>query len=79
MTADPKSNGFYEAGRFKKYIPRFYRLMELKFMQKNDKIKMFEWYDPNKTFHSKGIWLENANGGSPLTVIGSSKFGVRSY
>ena len=30
LTSSPRANGFYKAGRFKKYIPGMYRANELK-------------------------------------------------
>ena len=32
LTSSPRSNGFYRAGRFKKYIPGMYRVNELNFL-----------------------------------------------
>ena len=37
---------------------------------------MYEWFDHNKTFHSKGIWVMNKNELSPMTIIGYIYFSI---
>lgn len=83
LTSSPRANGFYKAGRFKKYIPGMYRANELRVLSSNKKqgnIQIHEWENGEATYHAKGAWLyENAaQHGPSMTVIGSSNYSYRS-
>ena len=60
LTSSPRANGFYRAGRFKKFIPGMYRVNELRILretQKHKNVRMFEYENGEWTFHAKGAWL----------------------
>ena len=41
MTASPRANGFYKAGRAKSYIPYFYRQYELDILKEMQSMDLF--------------------------------------
>ena len=57
LTSSPRANGFYKAGRVKKYIPGIYRVNELKSLKKYPKIGINEWEAFGWTYHAKGAWF----------------------
>lgn len=73
LTASPQANGFYKAGKYKHYIPIFYRIFEQQFTQ-----PLYEYARPGWTFHAKGFWAELKDNSS-VTVIGSSNYAERSF
>lgn len=82
LTSSPRANGFYKAGRFKKYIPGMYRVNELAVLKstaKNENVKIFEWESGEWTFHGKGAWIyEDGEDLPSATIIGSSNYSFRS-
>jgi CDP-diacylglycerol---glycerol-3-phosphate 3-phosphatidyltransferase len=87
LTSCPKANGFYKAGRVKKYIPGIYRVNELNMLQKwqglasrPDDFAIFEYCKGDWTFHGKGAWVyeDRSTNKVDMTVIGSSNFSYRS-
>jgi len=83
LTSSPRANGFYKAGRFKKYIPGMYRVNEeriLKDTRKGQNVRMFEYENGEWTFHAKGAWVyEKSQPEVPqMTIIGSSNYSRRS-
>jgi CDP-diacylglycerol---glycerol-3-phosphate 3-phosphatidyltransferase len=83
LTSSPRANGFYRAGRFKKFIPGMYRVNELRILretQKHKNVRMFEYENGEWTFHAKGAWLyEKTQPQLPqMTIVGSSNFSRRS-
>ena len=72
ITASPKANGFYKAGRVKGFIPYLYRVYESKL-----DAQIYEYNRTGWTFHAKGLWAEFKDD-SFLTVIGSSNYSRRS-
>lgn len=60
LTSSPRANGFYKAGRLKKYIPGMYRANELRVLKGNQKtgnINIHEYENGEWTFHAKGAWV----------------------
>lgn len=60
LTSSPRANGFYKAGRFKKYIPGMYRVNEYNVLKSNEKlgnIRIFEYEKGEWTYHAKGAWI----------------------
>lgn len=60
LTSSPRANGFYKAGRFKKYIPGMYRVNELNVLEGNKSqgnISIHEYEHGEWTYHAKGAWL----------------------
>ena len=62
LTSSPRANGFYRAGRFKKFIPGMYRVNELKMLKEqkskgNGHIAIFEYENGEWTYHAKGAWI----------------------
>jgi CDP-diacylglycerol--glycerol-3-phosphate 3-phosphatidyltransferase len=58
LTSSPRANGFYRAGRFKKYIPGMYRANELSVMQNTkENVRLHEYENGEWTFHAKGAWV----------------------
>ncbi|OMJ16510.1 CDP-diacylglycerol-glycerol-3-phosphate 3-phosphatidyltransferase, mitochondrial [Smittium culicis] len=61
VVASPKSNGFYGAKGISGHIPNAYSMFELEFMNlvekknRSEKIKLFEFYRQDWTYHAKGI------------------------
>jgi CDP-diacylglycerol---glycerol-3-phosphate 3-phosphatidyltransferase len=78
LTSSPRANGFYKAGRVKKYIPGIYRVNETKMLKKFPQISIHEWESGDWTFHGKGAWLYNQEGTVDMSVVGSSNFSHRS-
>lgn len=83
LTSSPRANGFYKAGRFKKFIPGMYRANEYSLLKQNknlQNIRMFEWEHGEWTYHAKGAWFyEKEDPTLPvMTVIGSSNYSARS-
>ena len=82
LTSSPKANGFYKAGRFKKYIPGLYRLNAIDLLKsnKNANLNVHEYTNGDWTYHAKGAWIyeKDENKGPVMTVIGSSNFSNRS-
>ena len=82
LTSSPRANGFYKAGRFKKYIPGMYRANELDVLKANkgkDNINIFEYENGDWTYHAKGAWFYEESEDTPaMTVIGSSNYSYRS-
>lgn len=83
LTSSPRANGFYKAGRFKKYIPGMYRANELSVLKSNEQkgnVSIHEWEKGEWTYHAKGAWVYEE--GQPevpqMTVIGSSNYSFRS-
>ena len=43
------------------------------------RVKLFEWFRDNWTFHAKGMWISPKTPKSPtINIVGSSNFGYRS-
>lgn len=87
LTTSELGNGFYGSKGFSKYIPHIYTCIEKEFydliMKSNqqNRVKLFEYYKENWTFHAKGLWYvpNKSNEILPsMTLIGSSNFGHRS-
>jgi CDP-diacylglycerol--glycerol-3-phosphate 3-phosphatidyltransferase len=82
LTSSPRANGFYKAGRFKKYIPGMYRVNELAVLKQTSKggnVKIHEWESGEWTFHAKGAWIYEEGEELPqATIIGSSNYSFRS-
>lgn len=89
LTSAPKANGFYQAGRVKKYIPGIYRVSELKMLRHFESLPqgnrprdfgIYEYLNGDWTFHGKGAWVQEdvAKPAVDLSVIGSSNFSYRS-
>eukprot|EP00347_Sterkiella_histriomuscorum_P003103 403365574 len=93
LTSSPRANGFYKAGKFKKFIPGMYRANELSILKQNknnQNIKIHEWEMGEWTYHAKGAWFyENESTSDSkrvddtsdlpvMTVIGSSNYSARS-
>ena len=83
LTSSPRANGFYKAGRFKKYIPGMYRVNELEMLKSNKNkgnVNLFEYENGEWTYHAKGAWIyEKEQPEVPqMTVIGSSNYSYRS-
>ena len=60
LTSSPRANGFYKAGRFKKYIPGMYRVNELSVLEGNKKqgnVSIHEYENGEWTYHAKGAWI----------------------
>ena len=60
LTSSPRANSFYQAGRFKKFIPALYRLNAIELLKSNRKygnIKVHEYSFGDWTFHAKGAWI----------------------
>ena len=59
LTSSPKANGFYQAGRVKKFIPGIYRANEERLLKrvKNDTVQIYEYENSDWTFHAKGAWI----------------------
>ena len=80
MTSSPRANGFYRAGRVKKFIPGLYRVNEekvLKQLKNPEAVEMYEYESAGWTFHGKGAWLYE-NDQLSMSIIGSSNFSYRS-
>ena len=90
LVASPKANGFYKAGKVKKYIPGLYRLNALDLVKKarktglQDQLRLKEYENGDWTYHAKGAWVyeklaEDLCPELPtMTVVGSSNFSYRS-
>ena len=62
LTCSPRANGFYRAGRFKKYIPGMYRANELSILEHvkrkgSDHVQIYEYENGEWTYHAKGAWF----------------------
>jgi len=66
ITSSPKANGFYKAGRVKKYIPGIYRVNELNMLKNYNSLPqdkrpadfgIYEYLKGDWTFHGKGAWI----------------------
>ena len=60
IVSSPKANSFYQAGRFKKFIPALYRLNAIDLLKSNAKSKnvsVHEYAFGDWTFHAKGAWI----------------------
>ena len=66
LTSSPKANGFYQAGRVKKFIPGLYRCNELNMLKAFNALPkegrpsdfgIYEYLNGDWTFHGKGAWL----------------------
>lgn len=84
LTAAPEANGFFNADGVKGALPMAYSLIEQDFYEKTRSRKFTtnirEFKRPGWTFHGKGMWFSpSVEAGTPLTIIGSSNFGRRSY
>jgi CDP-diacylglycerol---glycerol-3-phosphate 3-phosphatidyltransferase len=78
LTSSPRANGFYQAGRIKKYIPGIYRVNELRTLRDYPSIRLHEWEAFGWTYHAKGAWFYEEPGQVGLSVIGSSNYSHRS-
>lgn len=83
LMASEDVNSFKGAQGVMGSIPSFYTTMSLKFwrdIQLNNKqnIRLWSFFKPKWTFHSKGLWIENHVDHTMLATIGSSNFGYRS-
>jgi len=80
LTSSPRANGFYKAGRVKKYIPGIYRVNEIDCLKRYPNLKIYEWEAFGWTFHGKGAWFYSKEDPTrvELSVIGSSNFSERS-
>jgi len=83
LTSSPRANGFYKAGRVKKYIPGIYRVNELNTLKKYPQLNIHEWEAYGWTYHGKGAWFYPQGYGAAqdkveLSVIGSSNYSYRS-
>jgi len=80
LTSSPRANGFYKAGRVKKFIPGIYRVNEERMLKQYKDINLWEWESHGWTFHAKGAWFHNKSDESlvDMSVIGSSNFSHRS-
>lgn len=80
LTSSPRANGFYKAGRVKKYIPGIYRVNELKMLKNFPSINLHEWEAYGWTYHAKGAWFypPGVTDKVDLSVIGSSNYSHRS-
>jgi hypothetical protein len=79
ITAAPKSNGFYRAGRIKGLVPYFYRRFEYNLLRKltRDDISLYEYEKEGWTYHSKGLWFYEKDKQYPtMTAIGSSNLSI---
>jgi CDP-diacylglycerol--glycerol-3-phosphate 3-phosphatidyltransferase len=66
LTSSPRANGFYKAGRFKKYIPGMYRVNELSILKEvkrkgTNHINIYEYENGEWTYHAKGAWVYEKN------------------
>lgn len=80
LTSSPRANGFYKAGRVKKYIPGIYRVNELKMLNNYPDLSLYEWEAFGWTYHAKGAWFypPGVEDKVDLAVIGSSNYSHRS-
>lgn len=80
LTSSPKCNGFYGANNVAKYLPDAYSYLEMKLLESNPNIRIYEYNRPNWTFHAKGFWANFKFKSSTwsVTTIGSSNFNSRS-
>ena len=80
LTSSPRANGFYQAGRVKKYIPGIYRANEIEMLKRYPQLKIYEWEAFGWTYHAKGAWFYNPERPDKvdLSVIGSSNYSHRS-
>jgi len=80
LTSSPRANGFYKAGRVKKYIPGIYRVNEERILKNQKQLALWEWEAHGWTYHAKGAWFHNKENRNmvDLSVIGSSNFSHRS-
>ncbi|CAK8675582.1 unnamed protein product [Clavelina lepadiformis] len=85
LTASPEANGFLGASGFAGNIPAVYIYFTRLFFEqltKNEsqkRIKIWEYMQPQWTYHAKGIWFcEEGQSLPSATMIGSSNFGLRS-
>ena len=80
LTSSPRANGFYKAGRIKKYIPGIYRVNEERMLKNQQRLALWEWEAHGWTYHAKGAWFHNKDDSElvDLSVIGSSNFSHRS-
>ncbi|DBA01871.1 TPA: hypothetical protein N0F65_006019 [Lagenidium giganteum] len=85
LAAAPKANGFFKANGVKGALPMAYSLIEQEFYDQTRSrgglsTHIREFGRPSWTFHGKGMWFSPQPGGTvPLTIMGSSNFGRRSY
>ena len=59
LTSSPRANGFYKAGRIKKYISGIYRVNEERMLKRQQKLALWEWEAHGWTYHAKGAWFHN--------------------
>ncbi|KAL4239946.1 CDP-diacylglycerol--glycerol-3-phosphate 3-phosphatidyltransferase [Mactra antiquata] len=85
ITASPQNSGFHGAPSVLEYVPAIYSYFLRKFHARivdhnsDRRIRLYEYYKPDKIFHGKGLWYYTSGSCQPaLTMIGSSNFGQRS-
>ena len=85
VTAAPEANGFFSASGAAGSIPAAYTYVEHQFWEvlkasgQRERVELYEWMQPNWTYHAKGFWYSPERDGLPaVTTIGSSNLGVRS-
>ncbi|KDO24777.1 hypothetical protein SPRG_20814 [Saprolegnia parasitica CBS 223.65] len=81
LTAAPMANGFFNGNGIKGALPMAYSLIEAGFYDRfgPELLTLREYNRSDWTFHGKGLWVHDRNGAVPLTIVGSSNFGQRSY
>lgn len=81
LMASEKVNSFYGAKGLLGYIPSFYTTVSRQFFhqisESNSHVRLWSFYRPNWTFHTKGLWIKTLDG-LLVSTIGSSNFGYRS-
>ena len=85
VTAAPEANGFFTATGAAGSIPAAYTYVEHQFWEvlkasgQTNRVELYEWMQPDWTYHAKGFWYAPEQGALPaVTTIGSSNLGVRS-
>jgi CDP-diacylglycerol--glycerol-3-phosphate 3-phosphatidyltransferase len=72
-----QANGFYQGSGLLKHVPRVYRALMSKYLNRNPNCELFLYERPGWSYHAKGLWVD----GLPdlgMYMIGSSNFNWRS-
>ena len=87
LIASEEVNSFFKAKGMIRFIPSFYTTMAKQFFTRLESVKktadapslrLWSFYKPKWTFHTKGLWIHDLRSNLMLTTIGSPNFGYRS-
>lgn len=81
LMASEKVNSFYDAKGLLGYVPSMYSAVSRRFFQQiqssGSSLRLWSFYRPQWTFHTKGVWIKTQDG-VVVSTVGSSNFGCRS-